>query len=102
MKASTLGTQLTVVAEHRSAFALFRVLKPGDARILQDFVARYEDLRMPLLGYLLQGRKLRALNAELGRALQVENFLDLHRRLGDLRTVCEFLPKAEVLARSLA
>ena len=55
-----------MLEEHRSAFALFRGLKPGDARFLQDFVARYEDLRMPLLGYLLQGRKLRTLNAELG------------------------------------
>ena len=101
MKVSTLGTQLNVFGKHRNAFALFRVLKPCDARILQEFVTRYEDLRMPLLGYLLRGRKLRALNAELGRTLQVENFLDLHRRLNDLRTVCEFLPKAEVLARVL-
>jgi hypothetical protein len=56
------------------------VLKPDDACILQDFVARYEDLRMPLPGYLLQGRKLRTLNAELGRTLQVENFRSGLRR----------------------
>jgi hypothetical protein len=100
MKVCTLGTQLTMFAEHRSAFALFRTLKPGDAMILQNFVARYDDLRLPILGYLFRGRKLRALNAEVGHTLQVENFLDLHRRLNYLRTVCDLLPKAEVLAKA--
>jgi hypothetical protein len=40
------------------------------------------------------------LNAEVAQKLPVENFLNLHRRLNDLRAVCELLPKAEVLARA--
>lgn len=101
MRKSTLATQLTMLAEDRAAFAMFKKLTPPDAHTLQAFVARYDDLRMPLLGYLFRGRRLRALNAEVAQRLAIRNFLDLHRHLSKLRWICEQLPKAEALARAL-
>ncbi len=101
MRKSTLATQLTMLAEDRAAFATFKKLTPPDAHTLQAFVARYDDLRMPLFGYLFRGRRLRALNAEVAQRLAVRNFLDLHRHLSKLRWICEQLPKAEAMARAL-
>ena len=101
MRKSTLATQLTMLVGDRATFAIFQKLAPTDTRALQQFVARYEDLRMPLFGYLFRRRKLRTLNAEVAERLSVVNFLDLHRRLPELRRICEQLPKAEALARSL-
>ncbi len=79
MRKSTLATQMTMLADHRAAFSVFQKLIPSDARALQAFVARYDNLRMPLFGYLFRRRKLRALNAEVAQQLPVGNFLYLHR-----------------------
>jgi hypothetical protein len=101
MRKSTLAKQMTMLADESAAFSIFQKLTPSDARTLQAFVARYEDLRMPIFGYLFRRRKLRALNAKVAQQLPVGNFLDLHRRLLELRRICEQLPKAEALARAL-
>ena len=101
MRNSTLASQLTMFASDRSAFALFQKLRLSDARTLQAVVAQYESLRMPLLGYLFRGKKLRALNAEVAQKLSIVNFLDLHRRLSELRRICEQLPRADALARAV-
>lgn len=101
MRTSTLATQLTMLADDRAAFSIFQKLTPSDARTLQGFVARYADLRMPLFGYLFRRRKLRALNAQVAQQLPVGNFLDLHRRVPELKRICEQLPRAEALAQTL-
>jgi hypothetical protein len=101
MRKSTLATQLTMLTEDRAAFATFKKLTPPDAHTLQAFVGRYDDLRMPLFGHLFRGRRLRALNAEVAQHLSVGNFLNLHRRLPEMRRICDQLPKAEAAAQSL-
>jgi hypothetical protein len=101
MRKSTLATQLTMLTDDRAAFSIFQKLTPSDARTLQALVARYEDLRMPLFGYLFRRKKLRALNSEVAQRLPVGNLLDLHRRVRELRRITEQLPKAEALARAL-
>jgi hypothetical protein len=100
MRKATLGSELSILSEKREAFSIFRILRPGDGKIIQQFVARYDDMRMPLFGYLFRGAKVRRLNAEVAEKLPVENFVDLHRRVKDLRTVCELMPRAEAVARA--
>jgi AAA domain len=101
MRKSTFATQLAALAKDRAAFAIFQKLAPADTHILQAFVARYEDLRMPLFDYLFRRRKVRAINNEVAQRLSVGNFLDLHRQLPKLKHICEELPKAAVRAQSL-
>lgn len=100
MRKATLGSNLGILAAKRKPCSIFRTLRPGDGRTLQQLVARYDELRMPLFGYLFRRGKVRKLNAEVADRLPVENFLDLHRRLADLRGLCELLPKAEAVTRS--
>jgi len=97
-KAGAAGA-MGLLVENRSTFSLFRRLRPADGQVLQEFVARYEDLRMPLFGYLFRRRRLRLLNLKVAEVLAVENLLDLHRRLNDMRLLCDLLPKAESRAR---
>lgn len=101
MRKSTLATQMTMLADDRAAFSVFRRLKPSDAPTVQAFVARYDNLRMPLFAYLFRHKKLRALSAEVAQLLPVRNVLELHRRLPELRRISKQLPKAEALARAL-
>ncbi|MGH8012817.1 MAG: AAA domain-containing protein, partial [Candidatus Binataceae bacterium] len=100
MRKSSLGSVLSFLTEQRNACSLFRTLQPSDARTLQQFVLRYDALRMPLFGYLFSKSKVRALNAEAGKTFEVVNFIDLHRHLKELRLLCELMPKAETLMRS--
>ncbi|MGH6681938.1 MAG: AAA domain-containing protein, partial [Bradyrhizobium sp.] len=100
MRKASLGSDLSLLAEHRNACSLFRTLRPSDARTLQQFVLRYDALRMPLFGYLFRRGKVRALNAEVGQTLEVVNFIDLHQHLKDLRLLCELVPKAEAVMRA--
>jgi len=76
---------------HREALALFSSLGPGHQKTLQGFLVEYDQARMPVFGYLFRGARVRAINARLASALPCENPLNLHKRLGDLRTVHEVL-----------
>jgi hypothetical protein len=100
MRKSTLGSALGLWAQHRNVCSIFRTLRPSDGKTLQQFVARYDALRIPVFGYLFRKGKIRALNRELGKALDVVNFVDLHRRLEDLRFLCDLLPKGEAILRT--
>ena len=100
MRKAGAALSMGELVEYRSTFSLFRRLRPTDGPVLQGFVGQYENLRMPLFGYLFRRRRLRLLDAKVAETLPVENFLDLHRRLSDLRRICDLLPKTELHARA--
>lgn len=75
----------------RSALNLFGAIGPRHQQALQRLIIEYDALRMPIVGYLFRGSKVRALNIRVGRELPCANSLDLHKRLSDLRLVHDAL-----------
>ncbi len=73
--------------QQRGALSLFDSIGPSHQKTLVGFISEYENLRMPLLGFLFRSSKVRALNAKIGEQLHCTNYLDLHRRLQDLHVV---------------
>jgi len=75
----------------RGVLSLFSSLGIHHQRTLIDFVNEYENLKMPVFGWLFRGAKLRDLNTRAGASLPCTNPLDLHRRLADLKTIVAWL-----------
>jgi hypothetical protein len=100
VRRTAAATKLGVLREQRDSFATFRTLKPGDSRLLQEFVVKYDALRAPVFGFMFTRQKARSLDVELGQQLPVENLVDLHRRLGVLRRVCVEFSKARSIAET--
>lgn len=75
----------------RDAISLFRPLSESHYSLLAQFIAQYDALRRPIIGYLFQRRKLRSLDAKLVAALPCNDTLDLYKRLADLRQVYSVL-----------
>ena len=98
MQKSTAATKLDMLANQRQAFSAFRKLCPAHGRRLQEFVARYQALQVPLLGHwgteLFHNKKLRELNGEVAQNFSTDYALNFHKRVKDLETVCMLLPKA--------
>lgn len=79
----------------RQSLALFQGLSPVHAETLDGFIQEFERLRMPVFGYFLRGRALAALHARFGQELPCKDPRELHRRLGELRTVRQALGRIE-------
>lgn len=78
------------------SLALFDGLKPSQRAPLLQFVAGYQALRLPVIGYLFRGAKVRALNKQLAQALpSCANPNDIHARWRDLINVAEALRALE-------
>lgn len=85
---------MTAFDGYREAFRLFRTLEPKvDQQRLEQLIGGYQDLRLPILGWLFRGKALRRLNVEAGAGFQLISSLDLHKRLDDLCKVALALPK---------
>ncbi len=91
LRAHAAVNRLDILRLNRSALSLFEPIGLKHQPILQRFIVEYDELRRPILGYIFQGSKLRALNKKIGQELPCNNSLDLHKRLSDLRAVHESL-----------
>lgn len=85
----------------REALALFLPLQASKVTVLLGFISRITALRMPLLGYLLRGSALAAMDAEIGAALPSSNPIGLSRRIEDLKKVAGVLGRLRVAAGEL-
>lgn len=85
--------QLLEFRKHKDALSIFIALGPQHQKTLVRFVSEYQALRMPLVGYLFRGSRVRALNASLGDELPCPNFLNLHQRVHALEQVSDVLGK---------
>lgn len=70
-----------------NALKLFSVINPSNQQVLQGFIAEYDSMRWPVLGFLFTGSKARALNVTVGKALACDLTLDLHKKTSELRYV---------------
>jgi hypothetical protein len=70
-------------ADHE-AIRLFSTFAAGEVAKLQAFIAEYQAVRWPLVGYLLTGGKVRSLDARLGAELSPVNALNAHKTVGRL------------------
>ncbi len=91
VQAYSAVTRLDSLRRRKPALSLFEPIGPQHQPTLQRFIVEYDELRMPIFGYLFRGSKVRALNARIGQKLPCTNSLDLHKRLRDLRAVHESL-----------
>lgn len=71
--------------------ALFTSLEADHHSALLGFLAEYEALRQPLVGWLFRGGKLQALNLRLGSSLPCPDPVDLHKRLDELKAAATIL-----------
>lgn len=69
--------------------SLFSVIEAAHHPVLLRFIGEYENLRMPVFGWLFRGGKLQALNLRLGSELPCPNPIDLHMRLSDLKLIAK-------------
>jgi hypothetical protein len=83
--------RLEGLRSRKPSLGLFEPLSPRHQPILQRLITEYDELRMPIFGYIFRGAAVRALNARVEQELPCTNSLDLHRRLKDLRAVYESL-----------
>jgi hypothetical protein len=78
-----------VATKHRrsEALSLFAELNADHHATLLRFVAEYENLRMPLFGWLFRKKRVRDVDSRLGAELLCTDPIDLHKRLADLKHV---------------
>jgi hypothetical protein len=91
VRAHAAATKLEGFRQQQRALSLFDPMGPRQQPTLQQLIAEYDELRMPVFGFLFRGAKVRALNTRVGQTLPCTNALDLHKRLSDLRAVHEAL-----------
>ncbi len=87
--------------QDRQAMALFQPLAASQLPVLLGFISRIAALRMPLIGYLLRGGALAALDAEMAGALASVAPIGLSRRMDDLQRVAGVLGRLAHAAREL-
>lgn len=90
-----------ISVHERQAMALFQSLKASKMSDLLGFVSRITALRMPILGYLLRGNALAAIDAEMAAVLPSINPVGLSRRIADLRSVAGILGRLSAGAQEL-
>lgn len=94
LTASKISSVASMLAADRRCIALwlFSGLKPSQRTQLLSFVAEYQSVRWPILGYLFTDGKARAITQRLVQALpSCTNPVDLHKRLPDLLSIAETL-----------
>jgi hypothetical protein len=85
------AAKLDNLRPRKPALSLCDPLGPRHQPLLQRFIGEYDELRMPLFGYLFRRSKVRELNTRVSQELPCTNSLDLHKRVRDLRIVYESL-----------
>jgi hypothetical protein len=79
------AAQLAEKEHSVASLALFGGIEADHHPTLLRFIAEYEALRMPLVGFLFRGRAVQALNMRVGAALPCSDPIDLHKRLAELK-----------------
>jgi hypothetical protein len=88
-----LASQLDALRQAKQAFSVFKALDPRSHHsVIESFIARYDNLRLPVLGYLFRGGALRETHAAFSQAIPLSSSLDVHKRLDDIRIVAKLLP----------
>ena len=90
-QAYSIADKIRDLKKHRSSMVLFDSLGLSDQQTLQKFIIEYEEIKMPVFGYLFKGSEIRELNQKVGQTLLCANSLDLQNRLADLKVVNEIL-----------
>ncbi|CUW40073.1 protein of unknown function [Magnetospirillum sp. XM-1] len=93
MKKLALASQMSALHQERHAFSVFKSLDPQSHHsVIESFIVRYDSLKLPILGYLFRGAALRETHAAFNQAVPLSSILEVHKRLGDIRTVARLLP----------
>lgn len=79
---------------------LFPSLNPEEAQDFVAMIAKYERLRMPLVGYLFRKAAVLDLNASVATDYKCANALDLHKRLEDVKAVAPLLGRVQAAMRN--
>lgn len=74
------ATTIKIESPNLSTFELFTELEAEHYKPLLNFINAYQDLKMPIFGYLFKGSQVRALNRQLGDELPCSDPIDLHLR----------------------
>lgn len=74
------ATTIKIENPNLSTFELFTQLEAEHYKPLLNFINAYQDLKMPIFGYLFKGSQVRALNRQLGDELPCSDPIDLHLR----------------------
>lgn len=91
LKAWRCANEIASNGASTSALAVFTSVQANDHQTLLGYLAAYEELRRPIIGWLFQGGKLRALDMRLGAALNCQDPTDLHKRLDVLKSSAALL-----------
>ena len=76
------------------AMRFFSAFKKADLNKLHSFIAQYQAARLPVFGYLFSGKKVRALDTQLGAELSPVTALNAHRKVEQLELAYAALAKA--------
>ncbi len=87
VKIYSIVAKLKNLRSRKPSLSLFEPLGVHQLPILQRFIREYEDLKMPILGYLFRGSKLKALAVRITQELPCINSLDIHNHLNELKVV---------------
>ena len=80
-----IAAELAPSLRNPKALKLFTVLEAQHQPILMQYLMAYENLRMPLFGFLFRKGRVQALNMQVGAALPCPDPVDLHRHIPDLK-----------------
>jgi hypothetical protein len=91
LQATAAAAGLEALRNSSGALGLFTVLDLSHQPVLMRYVAEYDALRMPVLGFLFRRGKVQAVNMRLATDLPCPNPVDIHKRVVDLRRTLEAL-----------
>lgn len=73
--------------KYQASLRLFKTLRPNQLGSLRQFIFKYDALKLPIVGYLFSGARVKQLNALIAAEIGCVAPYDLHRRVNSLKEV---------------
>ena len=91
LRAWKLAGGLASFVGDRAPLAVLSAVESEHRIALRQLIAEYENLRMPVFGWLFSGRKVQALNLRFGESIPCPDPVDLHKRLNSVKKAASAL-----------
>ena len=76
--------EFSISSAEREAIRFFSAMRSENIDTLEVFLRRYQDVRIPVFGFLFSGAKARRIDADLAKGLDCVSTVDAHKKLEQL------------------
>ena len=80
-----------IIGNTNTSLTFFSAFEEPMVKILENFILEYEDLRLPVFGFLFHGNAVREINKRLGDEIPCKSTIGAHKQLDTLKTAHQTL-----------